>query len=578
MPTTVGDILEGKPGPICVHPEEALPNAVGLMLQHDFSQLPVIEDDGVVLGIISSDLILRALSGFKCVLEELNVRQAMDKAPTLRLEDDVFELLRRLEDSGAVVVVDRGKVIKGILTNYDTTIFFHDYAESLMLVEDIETALRDHILAAFSTKSEEPDVDALDATIESVLVGEERELVGRLRQAIQAYISSSSERDSDIDELAFDQAIDRMIDRGESKSFEELTFSEYQLLLLSDQVWSHYLHSTGLSRDSVRSMLDDARGIRNFLFHFKGQLDKKQREALRLGSTWFANNQPPIAVEIPVATDDELSTIDHPRALHEDPSGYVTIDNQTELIPSEEEIDPDESRYAPLAIWLERSPSSHDKVKLSFNQIEEIISDRLPGSAFNHRSWWANDSVSHVQSKQWLDAGWRVSSVSLTSEHVTFSRIEEHERSRIEFYSRILEKLKQAKDFPLKDTSPSGAPWFVVSRLPESGRQQAILGFSFVRTDRFRVELYIDTGHRDKNKEVFSRLSDRKTEIERGFGAALTWEPMFSKRASRVASYRAGNISLPQAELDEMVHWAVDAVIRLNGAIRDRTEDALGIS
>lgn len=575
MPTTVADLLKGKDPPLCTRPDDALPDVVGTMLEHDYSQLPVVDEYGKVLGIVSSDLILRALSGFKCALAELNVKQAMDRVSLLRAEDDVFELLRRLEDSGAVVIVDRDRIVAGIITNFDTTDFFHDYAESLMLVEDIETAMRDHILAAFSTQDGLIDSESLNSTIETVLVGEERELTGRLRQAISTYLQHAGDPQVVIEEGAFDRAIERMIDRGEPKEFDELSFYEYQALLLSGGIWAHCLGTTGLSRESVQSMLDDVREIRNFLFHFKGQLDKRQREALRLGSAWFANNQPILAIEVPVISEAEVSAHDQVEVLMESSEEDIAEADQPELIPSEEEIEPQESRYVPLALWLERYPRSQEKVKLSFDQIEEIIDDHLPASANNHRSWWANDTVSHVQSRQWLGAGWRVASVNLSSGHVTFSRIEDIEKRRIGFYSILQNRLENLENFPLKDTSPSGAPWFVVARIPQDGRQQAILGFSFVRNERFRAELYIDTGNQVKNKQVFDQLHSWKQDIERDFRGELSWEPMNSRRASRVAAYQDGSIVGSDGELDELNRWGVDAIVRLKNAIWDRTHQAL---
>src|SRR5436305_3328116 len=52
-----------------------------------------------------------------------------------------------------------------------------------------------------------------------------------------------------------------------------------------------------------------------------------------------------------------------------------------------------DSRYAPLALWLQQQPSREEKVTLTFMQIQEILREELPASARQYRSWWANDSV-----------------------------------------------------------------------------------------------------------------------------------------------------------------------------------------
>jgi hypothetical protein len=95
------------------------------------------------------------------------------------------------------------------------------------------------------------------------------------------------------------------------------------------------------------------------------------------------------------------------------------------IVPTEEVLGPDDSRYAPLAIWLQSRLSSEDRVQLAFVEVEEIIGGPLPASARTHRAWWANDPVGHVQSQQWLDVGWRVAPINMTEEKVTFARIRE---------------------------------------------------------------------------------------------------------------------------------------------------------
>jgi Domain of unknown function (DUF4268) len=63
---------------------------------------------------------------------------------------------------------------------------------------------------------------------------------------------------------------------------------------------------------------------------------------------------------------------------------------------------------------------------------------------------------------------------------------------------------------------------------------------SFAQGGRVRVEVYIDCGHGDneKNNRIFECLKSKKETIEREFGAELSWEPLDSKRACRVAIYR----------------------------------------
>lgn len=73
-------------------------------------------------------------------------------------------------------------------------------------------------------------------------------------------------------------------------------------------------------------------------------------------------------------------------------------------------------KYAPLTQYL-RGRSS-DTLTVSFVEVAEIVGG-LPGSARNHRAWWANDET-HVQARSWLRAGWSVETVELGVGRVTF--------------------------------------------------------------------------------------------------------------------------------------------------------------
>ena len=51
------------------------------------------------------------------------------------------------------------------------------------------------------------------------------------------------------------------------------------------------------------------------------------------------------------------------------------------------------------------------QVALSYAEIENILSATLPTSAYKYKEWWDNNS--HVQSKSWRDAGYKVDCVFL---------------------------------------------------------------------------------------------------------------------------------------------------------------------
>lgn len=74
--------------------------------------------------------------------------------------------------------------------------------------------------------------------------------------------------------------------------------------------------------------------------------------------------------------------------------------------------------YSPLTRELGMAAGD---VSLTFEELEDLLDRGLPASARLHRAWWANDE-SHSHARAWLEAGYRVDSVSLEAERVRFGR------------------------------------------------------------------------------------------------------------------------------------------------------------
>lgn len=79
------------------------------------------------------------------------------------------------------------------------------------------------------------------------------------------------------------------------------------------------------------------------------------------------------------------------------------------------------SKYHDLYLFLESRLDNI--VRLSFEDIESIISTNLPKSAYQHRAWWANGDNSHSHASIWQDAGYKVDEVHF-NDYVVFKRTE----------------------------------------------------------------------------------------------------------------------------------------------------------
>jgi hypothetical protein len=151
----------------------------------------------------------------------------------------------------------------------------------------------------------------------------------------------------------------------------------------------------------------------------------------------------------------------------------------------------------------------------------------------------------------------------MSSERVTFTSIKEREQAYIEFYSSLLSELRSLGGMPVRTNSADGRGWIVVARLaPEGEAQLSIVGFSFARGGRFRVELYIDQGDKETNKRIFDELRLRREEVESEIEEVLSWERLDARRASRVAAYRPGTITDGAEALAELRAWAAATIVK----------------
>jgi hypothetical protein len=134
------------------------------------------------------------------------------------------------------------------------------------------------------------------------------------------------------------------------------------------------------------------------------------------------------------------------------------------------------------------------------------------------------------------------------------------------FWQRFLEKLrKQAPGFT---NAQKGLPqnWYSIG----AGRSGFTYSTAFKQKGRFGVELCIDIGEKEKNKQFFDELYNEKDRIEQELNMPLIWERLDTARLSRVGTYREGTIDGPEAELDELQDWAVSTLIKFRSVFGKR--------
>jgi CBS domain-containing protein len=580
MTTTVQEFIKEKPPVAKVTLDDSVTAAVTRMIGDDYSQLPVVDSDNRPIGIITSESILKSLSNYATALEGIRIKHAMLKKP--QLVNQNIDLLDLFEDMGgnvAIVVDDEGKLVQ-IVTDYDTASYFRQRAQDIILVENIENTLKDFIQLAFSGDAN--GEDRLEQMIRAMTDASSfirqkfekglRHYLGAKRiklddalfatvfekqlfaEGVRSYLNSLPE-DARIalDDTLFEKVFEQhLVEKKPPPTFDDLSLGNYIALFLNNDHWPYYAEIFGLEKSAITNLLEKVRATRNALSHFR-EITPDQSIQLRDCYDLLNDHQEAVARAFAQDDSDANDVIT--------PDAEELEDNESTLLPLDDEIAPGDSRYAPLAIWLQTQPASKDLVKPTFAKIEEIIGGKLPESAYKNRAWWANDSVGHVQSKQWLDVGWRVASVNMAAQVVRFARIIERQKGYIDFFSALINALSDKPGFATINKRPHGQGWHFIRSASADSR----IGFNYAfgRGGVFRVEVYIDTDDEQKNKQLFDALHDQKEQIEAELDHELLWLRLDNRRASRIARVFKGRITDSEEELERLWREAIPATVSL---------------
>lgn len=215
---------------IYVKPDSSLQEAITKMLTHDFSQLPVMQNEnrnlkGVVTWrSIGSNLALNKNSNL--------VKDLMDKNyPLISSETSLFKAIPTIIEYDYVLIKNSENIICGIVTACDLSSQFQQLTEPFLLVGEIENHLRQAL-----SKLNKTDYEAL--------------------------IDTSGDAERNIE------------------SISDLTFGEYIRLFENKEIWEKL--SISIDRKTFCEYLDKVRLIRNATMHFDPDgLENSQVDELR---------------------------------------------------------------------------------------------------------------------------------------------------------------------------------------------------------------------------------------------------------------------------------------------------------
>ena len=210
----IGAFTAANTPPTRVRPDNPLCTATTLMLMHDYSQLPVISGERELKGVVSWKSIGSRLAlGHECPL----VKDCMDPASEVSINDHFFDAVRYISENDYVLVRDKSKNITGIVAASDLVQQFKQLTGPFLVVGEIEGYLRK--------------------------LGHRKFTVEKLRNA-----SANQDEGTQIEGLA------------------DLTFGNYIRLLEDKENW-HRLNLP-IDRGEFINNLDTIRKIRNDVMHF----------------------------------------------------------------------------------------------------------------------------------------------------------------------------------------------------------------------------------------------------------------------------------------------------------------------
>lgn len=124
---------------ISVPLDAALQEVVTIMLTNDISQLPVMQNDYDLKGVIS----WRSL-GIQLALNRrpLMARDCMEPSVQIHASDDVFDVIGRIIENQYALVQSDDKRYTGIVTTSDLSEILRDWAEPFLLIGEIESRIR----------------------------------------------------------------------------------------------------------------------------------------------------------------------------------------------------------------------------------------------------------------------------------------------------------------------------------------------------------------------------------------------------------------------------------------------------
>ncbi len=235
---------------VSVSSETLVADALSIMSDRDFNQLPVIEGEEV-LGVFSHRSFAEGLKKLPSSVTKkafdplaLPVEEFTEKLRFVHINDELATLFDEFDLKNAVLVGSEDR-LRGVVTTIDALRYFYEVASPYVLLREIELAIRELIRASVS-------VDVLMKCAEFSLK--------------QHYQQTNREMPC---------------------ALEQMSLHDYVMLLRFQGTWSQFAKAFGTNQDIAGAKLAPLSGLRNDIFHFRRDLTVEEYELLRSSRDWL---------------------------------------------------------------------------------------------------------------------------------------------------------------------------------------------------------------------------------------------------------------------------------------------------
>lgn len=138
---------------------------------------------------------------------------------------------------------------------------------------------------------------------------------------------------------------------------------------------------------------------------------------------------------------------------------------------------------------------------------------------------------------------------------------------RIDFWTRLLQEMNEKADL-FKNISPSKDNWI------GCGSGHSGLAYNFVVTGNYaRIELWINRGLQEENKELFDSIYSHKEKIETSFGDQLDWQRLDDGKGSRIAYWLKDVSVFNEEDWPQMINFLTSNMIKFEKTLKNVLRD-----